>query len=137
MPDTDQDQRKSAGSSSVGRDTTFSPKVTEGIGMPLTQSTITPMTMVRVPNHVVSRAFANETVVLNLNTGLYHSLNPTGGRMLEVLGELGSVHAAVDKLAAEYDQTVDSMRQDVYSFCVSLAEQGLVEVYHGHRRVVP
>ena len=39
----------------------------------------------RVPENVVHRQFAAETVILNLDTGLYHGLNVTGGRMMEVL----------------------------------------------------
>jgi hypothetical protein len=38
----------------------------------------------RLPQHVVHRSFVAETVVLNLQTGKYHGLNPVGGRMLEV-----------------------------------------------------
>src|SRR5690348_1742252 len=94
---------------------------------PIAHRTITPRTVVRIPSHVVSRAFATETVVLNLETGLYHSLNPTGGRMLEVLGEVGVVQAAIDKLAAEYNRPIDSIAHDLTEFCVSLAEQGLIE----------
>ena len=37
-----------------------------------------------VPQHVVYRRFAAETVVLNLETGTYHGLNATGARMLEL-----------------------------------------------------
>lgn len=33
-----------------------------------------------VPDHVVYRAFVDETVVLNLDTGRYHGLNAVGGR---------------------------------------------------------
>ena len=103
---------------------------------PINRATITPTTTVRIPSHVVSRAFATETVVLNLQTGLYHSLNPTGGRMLEVLGEVGNVEAAIDKLAAEYGRPTDSMAEDVYVFCSSLIEHGLIEVYRAQRRSV-
>ena len=39
----------------------------------------------RLPDHVVYRTFVYETVVLNLQTGKYHGLNRTGGRMLELL----------------------------------------------------
>ena len=31
----------------------------------------------RIPQHVVFRGFATETVVLNLETGKYHGLNPS------------------------------------------------------------
>ena len=42
---------------------------------------------VTVPQHVVYRSFPTETVVLNLNTGKYHGLNATAGRMLDELEE--------------------------------------------------
>jgi hypothetical protein len=49
----------------------------------------------RVPEHVVYRTFVNETVVLNLETGAYHGLNPVGGRMLAALDGADSVaHAS-------------------------------------------
>ena len=35
---------------------------------------------VHVPDHVVLREFDTETVVLDLDTGTYHSVNATGGR---------------------------------------------------------
>ena len=37
------------------------------------------------PSHVVYRTFVTETVALNIETGQYHGLNATAGRMLEVL----------------------------------------------------
>ena len=40
---------------------------------------------VSIAPHVVYRSFATETVILNLQTGRYHGLNKTGGRMLELL----------------------------------------------------
>jgi DNA-binding CsgD family transcriptional regulator len=46
---------------------------------------VRPETRVRVPQHVVHRAFPARTVVLNLETGKYHGLNPTAGRMLTAL----------------------------------------------------
>ena len=38
---------------------------------------------VRVPDHVVYRDFAEQTVALNLHTGRYHGLNETSAEMLE------------------------------------------------------
>jgi len=45
----------------------------------------------RLPEHVVHRSFVAETVVLNLQTGRYHGLNPVGGRMLDALNGASSV----------------------------------------------
>ena len=53
----------------------------------------------RVPAHAVYRAFPSETVVLNLNTGRYHGLNVTAGRMMEVLDASPCVREAVGRLA--------------------------------------
>jgi len=58
------------------------------------------MQRARVPNNVVYRTFAYETVVLNLNTGKYHGLNRTAGRMLESLDRSPTVGEAVELLAA-------------------------------------
>ena len=83
---------------------------------------------VRVPDHVVYRAFDAETVLLNLETGTYHGLNETGGRVLEVLRETGSTVAAAEAVAAEFAQPVEEVTRDVVELCQVLASRGLIEV---------
>lgn len=83
---------------------------------------------VRLPEHVVHRSFAAETVVLNLHTGKYHGLNPTAGRMLEVLESEESVGNAAVKIATEYGQPTDEVEHDLCVLCADLAERGLIEV---------
>lgn len=82
---------------------------------------------VRLPNHVVSRAFVKETVVLNLQSGKYHGLNPTGGRMLEVLAAAPTVRDAAAKLADEYDRPLEEIERDLCDFCADLLDRGLIE----------
>jgi hypothetical protein len=82
---------------------------------------------VTVPDHVVYREFPNETVILNLDSGMYHGLNETAARMLEVLRASDSVGAAVDELTNEFGQPDDVIRRDVLSLCRALAERGLIE----------
>ena len=53
---------------------------------------------VRVPEHVVYRDFAEQTVALNLHTGRYHGLNETSAAMLEALREAPTVAAAAQRL---------------------------------------
>src|SRR5262245_41401689 len=84
-------------------------------------------TRVKVPQHVVFRSFPAETVVLNLQTGKYHGLNPTAGRMLEALAEADSVGAAVEAIAAEYDRSPAGVERDVQDLCRALHERGLIE----------
>ena len=80
-----------------------------------------------VPPHVVHRAFAAETVVLNLKTGSYHGLNPVAGRILEVLEETGDPHAAVDRVAAEWAVEQERVEADAVQLCADLLERGLIE----------
>ncbi|HEY1367417.1 MAG TPA: PqqD family protein [Gaiellaceae bacterium] len=81
----------------------------------------------RVPEHVVFRSFASETVVLNLETGTYHGLNPTGGRILELLERTKTVHDASARLAEEYGLELDAAERDVSGFCLDLLDRGLLE----------
>ena len=82
---------------------------------------------VRVPDHVVHRAFVAETVVLNLQTGRYHGLNPSAGRMLAVLETEGRVRDAAGTLAEEYDQPLDLIERDLARLCRQLLERKLIE----------
>ncbi len=82
----------------------------------------------RLPQHVVHRTFVAETVVLNLQTGKYHGLNPMGGHMLDVLNESADVRSAAERVASEYDQDPDIVEEDFVAFCNDLLDRGLVEL---------
>jgi hypothetical protein len=77
---------------------------------------------------VVYRAFPAETVVLNLNTGQYHGLNPTGGRMLETLESAGTIREAAERLAGEFDVARERLETDMLAFCRDLAGRDLIEI---------
>ena len=81
-----------------------------------------------VPQHVAWRPFPTETVLLNLKTGHYHGLNPSGGRMFEVLNECGDLHRSAERLAKELGQPLDIVTEDLRAFCVDLIDRGLLEV---------
>ena len=80
-----------------------------------------------LPGHVVYRAFALETVVVNLERGIYHGLNPTAGRMLEKLERAPSARAAAAALAAELGQPREIIEADLTAFCSDLLERGLIQ----------
>jgi hypothetical protein len=82
-----------------------------------------------VPEHVVFRTFEAETLLLNLETGQYHGLNATGGRMLELLKDTGGeVRESVTRLADEYDVDPETIGADMTEFCLALEGRGLLEV---------
>lgn len=80
----------------------------------------------QIPAHVVYRTFVYETVVLNLQTGKYHGLNRTGGRMLELIEREATVGDAAAKVAAEFGRPVEEVEADVREFCSDLASRGLI-----------
>jgi hypothetical protein len=84
-----------------------------------------------VPSHVVFRAFAQETVMLNLQTGTYHGLDSIGGQLLELLLSGGNLRAAAHQLAAEYARPTDEVEADALDLCLELRERGLVEFGQG------
>ncbi|HWT23515.1 MAG TPA: PqqD family protein, partial [Solirubrobacteraceae bacterium] len=79
-----------------------------------------------IPAHVVHRALADETVILNLQTGRYHGLNPTAAKILESLTGASTVRAAAAQVAAHYGRPTGSVEQDVARFCRDLADRGLL-----------
>jgi hypothetical protein len=86
---------------------------------------------VQLPKHVVYRTFAFESVVLNLESGKYHGLNPVAGRMLETLERTPKVRDAAAKLAGEFGRPQEEIEQDLATFCRDLLERGLIELDHG------
>lgn len=82
----------------------------------------------RIPDHVVHRSFAQETVVLNLETGTYHGLNHTAGRMLEVLEEKSSVAQTARTLSDEFRRPLGEIEADLCRFCEQLTLRGLLEI---------
>jgi hypothetical protein len=94
----------------------------------LTTTEVTLASRARIPQTVVYRAFAHETVVLNLDTGLYHGLNPMGGQMLDTLAKAATIGAAADALASEYEAPLEELQRDLCAFCEALAERGLLVI---------
>jgi hypothetical protein len=82
----------------------------------------------RVPGHVVYRSFTQETVLLNLETGTYHGLNATAGRMLEALQHAPSIADAAARVAVELGQPPALIERDLLALCGSLRARGLIDV---------
>jgi hypothetical protein len=82
----------------------------------------------RVPTEVVHRSFPEETVVLHLGTGLYHGLNGTAARMLEVLDASPTVGQALEELRCEFDVPPAEIERDLVELCRGLIARGLVVV---------
>lgn len=81
----------------------------------------------RVPEHVVYRDFGDDTVILNLESGRYHGLNPTAALMVTALDESPTVAAAIERVTGETGQPSEVIKRDVLALCGTLADRGLME----------
>jgi hypothetical protein len=92
------------------------------------QPPLSPHSVVEVPTDVVCRAFAEETIMLNLRSGTYHGLNPTAGRMLETLRNGAPIADAAAAIAAHYDADAAAVQADCLALCEGLMARGLLAV---------
>lgn len=83
---------------------------------------------IELPQHVVYRSFPSETVVLNLQTGKYHGLNPSAGRMLEAIERAGPLGDAAIEVAGQLGQPLPVIERDMCELCRLLLDRGLVEI---------
>lgn len=84
-----------------------------------------------VPEHVVHRDFGGETVILNLQSGMYHGLNGTAAAMLEALRASDSVAAAIDRIADQFSEPREVVEADVVDLCRALVDRNLIELDGG------
>jgi len=84
----------------------------------------------RVPEGILFQDLQGETVLLNLNTGVYFGLDPVGTRIWQLIQEQQSLQKVQDCLLEEYDVTRDQGLQDLLALITQLQEKGLIEVSH-------
>jgi hypothetical protein len=83
---------------------------------------------VRIPADVVHKKVADETVLLDLDAGVYFGLDPVGTRVWEILAGQGDLRLVVETMVREYDAAPDDIARDVLDLIQRLAEKGLVEI---------
>ena len=88
-----------------------------------------PAGRVTIPKGVVRRAFGEDKVLLDLATGHYHGLNPTGGYMVGLLDQTGDAEETARRTAEELDEPLDRVRYDLADLLIALTERGLIEIH--------
>ncbi|QXP82899.1 PqqD family protein [Methylococcus sp. ANG] len=84
--------------------------------------------MITISEEVVFEKVGDEMVLLNLETGAYFGLNPSGSRMWELLVATKSPVRVVESMHHEYDVAVDVLEQDLANLISELKEKKLIEV---------
>jgi hypothetical protein len=83
-------------------------------------------TRLSAPPHVMSRLVGDETVLLDLESGMYFGLDGVGKRIWESIGEGLTLAEIAAVIMSEYDVQEDQAQADVIEFARDLVERGLL-----------
>lgn len=81
----------------------------------------------KIHQKVVHQRLGDEIVLLNLETGYYFGLNPTGARLWELISEGRSLEDAGLTLMAEYDVDEQVLSDDLENLVGELLDRGLID----------
>ena len=83
-------------------------------------------TRLSIPPQVMSRRVGDETVLLDLESGLYFGLDGVGDLVWQSVSNGGPLGEAVDNIVAEYDVDRAQAEADVLAFAGTLVQRGLL-----------
>ena len=83
---------------------------------------------VTVPESVLVRELAGDSVLLNLESESYFGLDEVGTRMWSALTTAPSIDAACERLLAEYNVEPVRLRADLNDFAHKMVQLGLLHV---------
>jgi hypothetical protein len=79
-----------------------------------------------IPPQVMSRLVGDETVLLDLSSGVYFGLDGVGKRIWESLTEGQNLSDTVAVIVAEFEVDEAQAQADVVAFVSDLVERGLL-----------
>jgi len=91
------------------------------------QPDIDPDTRLSIPSQVMSRLVGDETVLLDLASGIYFGLDGVGKRIWDAVSEGRNIEETVTIITAEYEVEEAQAKADVINFIGNLVERGLLE----------
>lgn len=80
-----------------------------------------------VPAHVVARRVGDETVLLDLKSGVYFGLDPVGARFWELVEEGHRLPELITALLDEYEVEEEVLDKDIRGLINELCARGLLE----------
>ena len=83
-------------------------------------------THLSIPPQVMSRLVGDETVLLDLASGMYFGVDGVGQRIWEAVAEGQSLGQAAAVISAEYDVDEARAQKDVIEFASDLVARGLL-----------
>ena len=83
-------------------------------------------TKLSIPTQVMSRLVGDETVLLDLSSGIYFGLDGVGKRIWESVAEGNNLGQAVAVIVTEFEVDEEQAQADVIEFASDLVERGLL-----------
>ena len=80
----------------------------------------------RISDAAVVRDLDGESVILNVQSGIYFGLDRIGTRIWQLIDELGDLDSIVRVMEEEYDAERDVLRADVEALIEALLEKRLI-----------
>ena len=75
---------------------------------------------------VITRELSGETVLLNLESGVYYGLDIVGTRVWQLLTQGRTIASVCETMIEEYEVAPDVLRDDVSRLVGELRERGIV-----------
>src|SRR5216110_2653246 len=82
---------------------------------------------VLVPETVMASEVDGETVILNLETGIYFGLDAVGSEIWRAIQRNGSLHEALAAVEREYDVDAAVVRADLLQLVSQMLAKGLLQ----------
>jgi hypothetical protein len=80
----------------------------------------------RISDAAVVRDLDGESVILNIESGIYFGLDRIGTRVWQLIEEHGDVDAIVSVMEQEYDADPQTLRADAEALVAALIEKRLI-----------
>jgi len=84
-------------------------------------------TKLSIPTQVMSRLVGDETVLLDLSSGIYFGLDGVGKRIWESVAEGNDLGQVVAVIVTEFEVDEEQAQADVIEFVSDLVERGLLK----------
>jgi len=81
---------------------------------------------VRILDTVFLQEVDDETILLDINTQEYFSLNEVGGVFYHMLKDEASLQKSAEVLAEHFEVSLEDIEKDLLAFVKALSEKGLV-----------
>jgi Coenzyme PQQ synthesis protein D (PqqD) len=81
-----------------------------------------------ISDQVASKVMDGEAVVINLKTGVYYSLQGSGGFIWSLIEQSAQLEEITSLVANGYNQSVDSVREDLRRFIDELEGEELIHI---------